>query len=83
MTSNRNRVAFFSMFTKPRFHYFPFHHSFGSASAGSPSAFPQTGILDDFNRADGPLGSNWEGVVNVFRIANQQLQPVLGGNAID
>jgi len=39
----------------------------------SGSAFPSTGILDDFNRADGSLGSTWSGSTAGYAIASSQL----------
>ena len=38
-----------------------------------PPSFPITGILDNFNRADGLLGSNWSGDTGDYRVANNQL----------
>ncbi|HAV77211.1 MAG TPA: hypothetical protein DCX53_07645 [Anaerolineae bacterium] len=35
--------------------------------------FPTTPILDDFNRANGGLGSNWRGAANAYRIAGNQV----------
>jgi hypothetical protein len=34
---------------------------------------PTCTILDDFNRADGPLGSNWAGRTHGYRINNNQV----------
>ncbi|MDI6693903.1 MAG: SdrD B-like domain-containing protein [Anaerolineales bacterium] len=34
--------------------------------------FPLTGVLDNFNRPDGSLGSNWAGLSSWFTIVNQQ-----------
>ena len=39
----------------------------------SGSAFPSTGVLDDFNRADGSLGSHWSGSTSGYAIAGSQL----------
>jgi hypothetical protein len=46
----------------------------GGSSAGSSSspAFPNTPILDDFNRADGALGENWVGSTD-FSIVDQKM----------
>ena len=35
--------------------------------------FPTTGILDDFNRADGSIGSNWYGNTASYNISSNQL----------
>jgi len=43
-------------------------------------AFPTTVILDDFNRADGPLGGDWAGDVDSFTILNQAVQVLLDGS---
>jgi hypothetical protein len=40
---------------------------------------PETGILDDFNRADGPIGSNWSGFTSAFNIGSNQLLANTGG----
>jgi hypothetical protein len=36
-------------------------------------AFPATGILDNFNRANGPLGSNWSGNVGGYSVSLNRL----------
>jgi len=36
-------------------------------------------ILDDFNRPDGPLGSNWDGRTSGYRISNNQVAVRAGG----
>jgi hypothetical protein len=43
--------------------------------------FPQTGVLDDFNRSNGRLGPNWDGKQgpNQYRIVNQNLNVEKGG----
>ncbi len=43
--------------------------------------FPKTGILDNFNRANGALGSNWSGSSGKedYRIANKQVDVRDGG----
>ncbi|HQU37327.1 MAG TPA: hypothetical protein PLR65_12155 [Anaerolineales bacterium] len=35
--------------------------------------FPSTPILDDFNRADGAIGSNWSGNTSKYSISSNQL----------
>jgi len=49
------------------------------------AAFPATGILDDFNRADGPLGANWGGDVagqtTFYTISNQEALVLETGGA--
>jgi hypothetical protein len=37
------------------------------------SGFPTTNVLDNFNRANGALGSNWGGNVNNYSISSNQL----------
>jgi hypothetical protein len=39
----------------------------------------QCTILDDFNRADGPLGSNWDGHISGYRIKTNQVIVRAGG----
>ena len=36
-------------------------------------SFPTTAILDDFNRSNGSLGSNWKGSKGAYRIVNNQV----------
>jgi hypothetical protein len=43
-------------------------------------AFPSTGLLDNFNRANGGLGSNWSGQVNGYSIVSSALDVGKGGN---
>ncbi|HLF29245.1 MAG TPA: hypothetical protein VJG32_23220, partial [Anaerolineae bacterium] len=40
-----------------------------------PGGFPSTGILDNFNRSDGPIGSNWSGHTSGYHIAGNRLEP--------
>jgi RHS repeat-associated protein/uncharacterized repeat protein (TIGR01451 family) len=47
-------------------------------SASPPSYFPSTPVLDDFNRSDGPLGSNWSGMTWGYSIAGQRLDVGMG-----
>ncbi|NWG34981.1 MAG: RHS repeat-associated core domain-containing protein [Chloroflexi bacterium] len=44
-----------------------------SQTATQSGSFPGTGILDNFNRANGSIGSNWNGVVSGYGIASNQL----------
>ncbi|MFZ1400860.1 MAG: hypothetical protein WAS33_28410, partial [Candidatus Promineifilaceae bacterium] len=37
------------------------------------SGFPTTGVLDDFNRANGPIGSSWSGDTGGYTINNSRL----------
>ncbi len=39
----------------------------------SSSGFPTTGVLDSFDRADGPIGANWSGNVGGYAIAANRL----------
>jgi hypothetical protein len=54
----------------------------GPAPAPAPLAFPQTGVVDAFNRANGGLGSQWTGSTsqNNFRIDGNAVQVRLGGD---
>ncbi|MDP1807169.1 MAG: hypothetical protein Q8K72_18475 [Acidimicrobiales bacterium] len=54
----------------------------GPAPAPAPLAFPQTGVLDAFNRANGALGTPWTGSTNQnnFRIDGNAVQVRLGGD---
>ncbi|MHB8891129.1 MAG: hypothetical protein ACYC65_03700 [Candidatus Limnocylindrales bacterium] len=54
----------------------------GPAPAPAPLAYPQTGVLDAFNRANGALGTPWTGSTNQnnFRIAGNAVQVRLGGD---
>ncbi len=42
-------------------------------ATSSGSSFPATGILDNFNRANGVIGGNWSGTMGDFSINNNQL----------
>lgn len=44
------------------------------------SSFPSTSVLDDFNRANGSIGSNWSGYTSVFSISDNQLKANTGGS---
>ena len=37
-----------------------------------PTGFPATAVLDNFNRANGPVGGSWTGDVNGFTIVSNQ-----------
>ena len=43
-------------------------------TAPPPSGFPATGILDDFNRANGPIGSSWAGSKAGYAIDSGRLK---------
>jgi hypothetical protein len=45
------------------------------------TGFPATGVLDNFNRANGNVGSNWEGLTNTnfYKIASNKLDVQDGG----
>jgi hypothetical protein len=58
----------------------------GSASyswtiTAAPPVFPQNGILDSFNRANGSVGSSWEGLTSTtyYAIASNRLDVQSGG----
>ena len=44
-----------------------------TATPPPPANFPSTGIVDDFNRANGPLGANWSGDTGGYGIVANQL----------
>jgi VCBS repeat-containing protein len=44
-----------------------------TATSVPPANFPSTEIIDDFNRADGPLGTNWSGDTAGYSIIANQL----------
>ncbi len=44
--------------------------------------FPVTGVLDDFNRADGPIGSNWSIAPGGYSILNNRLDIGSGGSIL-
>ena len=50
-------------------------------TTGSAALFPITGVLDNFNRANGSLGSNWVGRTNTsyYRVQNNQAQVLNSG----
>jgi hypothetical protein len=52
--------------------------STGSGGAQGGESFPRTTVLDDFNRANGPPGSNWIGNTASFAVKDQQLTFVSG-----
>lgn len=45
----------------------------GPTNTPNPSGFPSTNVLDNFNRANGVLGSNWNGTTNGYAIASNRL----------
>jgi hypothetical protein len=49
-----------------------------TASTDTTVSCPCT-ILDDFNRVNGPLGSNWDGRTNGYRIVNNEVAVRAGG----
>jgi hypothetical protein len=52
-----------------------------AASYSVLSTFPTTGVLDTFNRANGSVGSSWEGLTgsNFYKIAGNKLDVQVGG----
>ena len=42
-------------------------------ATSTPAGFPTTNILDDFNRANGAIGSNWSGTTSGYSIASNRL----------
>jgi hypothetical protein len=51
-------------------------HDIGADEVAGVLTFPATGILDNFNRANGGLGNNWRGNTNQasYRINNNEVQ---------
>jgi hypothetical protein len=47
------------------------------------SGFPSTGILDNFNRANGSIGSDWSGNTSGYNIASNQLSVDYSGSNSD
>ena len=47
-----------------------YHFSFYATLIGT---FPETPVLDNFNRANGAIGSNWSGFTSAFSISSNQL----------
>ncbi len=47
-------------------------------------SFPTTSILDNFNRANGRLGNNWDGADNMgfYRIVNNRVDVIAGGPTV-
>jgi hypothetical protein len=45
-------------------------------------SFPQTGVQDNFNRANGPIGSNWAGETSDYLIASNRLEVDTHGGEI-
>ena len=43
---------------------------------GAPTHFPATATLDDFHRADGPLGPRWTGVTSRLAIERDELKQI-------
>ena len=44
-----------------------------SVAAAAPVGFPSTGVLDSFDRVDGPMGANWGGNTSGYSIAGNRL----------
>jgi hypothetical protein len=49
----------------------------------SPGTFPQTAVLDNFNRANGAIGANWMDETSGFSINSNQLVPAAGTSYIE
>jgi hypothetical protein len=47
------------------------------------NGFPSTHLLDDFNRANGPIGGNWSGNTSGYNIASNQLSVDYSGSNSD
>jgi PKD repeat protein len=44
-----------------------------TVNTSSPGAFPSTNVLDNFNRSNGAIGSNWSGSTSGYSIAGNKL----------
>jgi hypothetical protein len=53
----------------------------GYTPVAPTAGFPSTSVLDTFNRANGKVGSNWEGLTGTdfYKIASNKLDVQLGG----
>jgi hypothetical protein len=56
--------------------------TFTATATATPvgSGFPSTGILDNFNRANGGIGANWGGVTIGYSISSNRLRVVNNGD---
>ncbi len=50
------------------------------AGVALQSSFPSTGVLDDFDRSNGSIGSNWSGTTSGYAIAGNRLDVNSGGD---
>jgi PKD repeat protein len=48
-------------------------------STPAPGGFPATGVLDTFNRANGPIGANWAGATGGYSVNGNRLDVESGG----
>ncbi|HMS00521.1 MAG TPA: VWA domain-containing protein [Anaerolineales bacterium] len=51
----------------------PFTREYSLSTMVTERVFPSTPILDDFNRANGGIGSNWSGNTSKYSISSNQL----------
>jgi PKD repeat protein len=51
--------------------------------ANPPNTFPQTAVLDNFNRANGAPGANWNDETAQFRIASNTLSGLTGDHYLE
>lgn len=57
---------------------------FGFASVPAPEgSFPSAPVLDNFNRANGSIGSNWSGYTSAYSISSNQLSVDDNGSNTD
>jgi len=57
----------------PTLTHTPTHTPTPTLTSTPVPAFPDTSILDDFNRANGAIGSNWSGNTSKYSISSNQL----------
>jgi hypothetical protein len=67
----------------PTFTYTPFPTATSIPSntptSTPPNSFPSTSVLDNFNRTNGAIGTNWSGYTGAFSIASNQLDVTNSG----
>lgn len=70
----------FEPVTVPREYPVPETNNIPNAAPLQQAGFPTTSILDDFNRANGGIGSNWSGSTSGYSISSNKLSVGSGGN---
>lgn len=52
-----------------------------STATSTPGGFPAKPVLDNFNRANGSIGSTWSGATTAFSISSNQLDVIASGSS--